>query len=127
MGWVVRAGEAKAVDLVKGYKEHLGVPGLYGFSVQYHAALPWQDLARAAQYPNAQVSIAQDNDLLAALQSIGYRMRLVTSPGAGYHHTFAVLYDVTGTMLTQLPIVAAQKLQGTFTQHPNPFRARRIP
>jgi hypothetical protein len=34
MGWVVRAGEAKPVDLMKGHKEHLGVPGLYGFSVQ---------------------------------------------------------------------------------------------
>jgi hypothetical protein len=40
MGWVVRAGEAKPADLVKGYKEHLGVHGLYGFSVQFHLTLP---------------------------------------------------------------------------------------
>ncbi len=43
---------------MKGYKEHLGVPGLYCFSVHYHAALPWHGLARAGQYPNAQVGIA---------------------------------------------------------------------
>jgi hypothetical protein len=127
MGWVVRAGEAKPVDLMKGYKEHLGVPGLYGFSVQYHAALSWHDLARAGQYPNAQVSIAQEHDLLAALQSLGYRIQLVPSPGAGYHHTFAALYDAVGTMLTQLPLIVAQKLHDTFTQRPNPYRARRMP
>jgi hypothetical protein len=73
------------------------------------------------------VSIAQDDDLLAALQSIGYSMRLVPSPGAGYHHTYAVLYDATGTMLTHLPVAVAQKLHETFTQRPNPFRGRRIP
>lgn len=124
MGWVVRAGEAKAVDLVKGYREHLGVQGLYGFSVQYEARLPWQELARAGQYPNAQVSIAEESDLQAALRSLGHDLRLVSSPGAGYHHTFAVLYDATGAMLTQLPLPVAQKLHDTFTQVPNPHRAR---
>lgn len=57
MGWVVRAGVANALDLQKGYREHLNVRGLFGFSVQYHAILPWQELARLGQYPNAQLSI----------------------------------------------------------------------
>ncbi len=124
MGWVVRAGEGKPVDLMKGYKEHLGVPGLYGFSVQYQTGLSWQELARAGQFPNAQVSIAQEGDLLVALQSLGYALRLVPSPGAGYHHTFVVLYDATGAMLTQLPHPVAQKLHETFNQVPNPHRVR---
>jgi hypothetical protein len=124
MGWVVRAGEAKAVDLIKGYREHLGVPGLYGFSVQYHASLPWQELARSGGYPNAQVSVAEEGDLLAALRSLGYALRLVPSPGGGHHHTFVVLYDATGVALKQLPPHVAQKLHETFTQFPNPHRVR---
>lgn len=124
MGWVVRAGEAKAADLVKGYREHLSVPGLYGFSVQYELRLPWQELARAGRYPNAQVSIAEESALRAALHSLGFDLRLIPSPGAGYHHTFIVLYDATGTMLTQLPLAVAQTLHATFTQVPNPHRVR---
>lgn len=124
MAWVVRAGEARAVDLVKGYREHLGVPGLYGFSVQYQAGISWQDLARAGQYPNAQVSIADEEDLRVALRPLGYDFRLVASPGGGYHHTFVVLYDATGTMLTQLPLPVAEKLHQTFTQVTNPHRVR---
>jgi hypothetical protein len=93
MGWVVRAGEAKAADLVSGYRQHLNVRGLYGFSVQYQAGVPWQELARAGQFPNAQVSIAEDNDLWNAFQALGYDLRLEPSPGVGYHHTFVVLFD----------------------------------
>jgi hypothetical protein len=124
MGWVVRAGEANAGDLVTGYRQHLGVAGLYGFSVQFDSGLPWQELARAGQFPNAQVSVSQESDLRNALQSLGYDLRLVSSPGVGYHHTFVVLYDATGTMLTQLPPPVAQKLHETFTQVPNPHRVR---
>jgi len=36
MVWVVRAGEAKAPDLVNGYGPHRAVAGLYGLSAQYH-------------------------------------------------------------------------------------------
>jgi hypothetical protein len=124
LAWVVRAGEAKAIDLLMGYREHLGMPGLYGFSVQYQAGLPWQELARAGHYPNAQVSIAEDGDPRTALRSLGYDMRLISSPGAGYHHTFVVLYDATGAMLTQLPLSVAQQLHSTFTQVQNPYRVR---
>jgi hypothetical protein len=124
MGWVVRAGEAKAADLVSGYRQHLSVPGLYGFSVQYQPGLPWQLLARAGQFPNAQVSIAEELDLRAALQPLGYDLRLVPSPGLGFHHTFVVLYDATGMILTQVSAPVAQKLHETFTQVPNPHRVR---
>jgi hypothetical protein len=129
MAWVVRAGQAKAADLIRGYGEHLGVPGLYGFSVQYDSGSSWQELARAGRYPNALVSIADENDLQAALQSLGYTFRLVPSPGRGYHHTFVVLYDATGTMLTQLPLLVAEKLYETFIRVNNPYRVRpgRIP
>lgn len=129
MAWVVRAGEAKAVDLMKGYREHLGVPGLYGFSVQYQPGISWQELARAGRYPTAQVSIAEEEMPRLALRALGYDLRLVSSPGAGYHHTFVVLYDTTGAMLTQLPLQAADRLHDIFTQMPNPHRTRpgRIP
>ena len=100
MEWVVRAGEAKAPDLMKGYSEHDQVPNLYGFSVQYQPGMSWEELARAGRFPNAQISIAYDTDLHRALQSLGYDMRLVKSPGKGYHHTFVVIYDVNGMMST---------------------------
>jgi hypothetical protein len=124
MGWVVRAGVANALDLQKGYRVHLSVRGLFGFSVQYHASLPWQELARVGQYPHAQLSIGEESDLRAALQSLGYDLRLVASPGAGYHHTFVVLYDAKGVMLRQLPLAVAEKRHETFTRVPNPYRVR---
>jgi hypothetical protein len=100
------------------------VPGLYSFSVQYHATLSWQELARAGQYPNAQVSIAEEHHLRIALQSLGYTCRLVPSLGAGHHHTFMVLYDAIGAILTQFAQPVVQKLHETFTQVPNPYRVR---
>lgn len=39
MEWVVRAGIATPKRLQEGYVAHTAVPGLYGFSVQYHAGL----------------------------------------------------------------------------------------
>jgi hypothetical protein len=81
------------------------------------------------QYPNAQVSIAEEDDLRTARRSLSYDLRLVSSPGAGHHHTFVVLYDATGAMLTQLPLPVAETLHQTFAQVPNPHRVRpgRIP
>jgi hypothetical protein len=51
MGWVVRAGEANAADLVKGYSQHLGVAGLYGFSVQYTADYHGRSCLVRASFP----------------------------------------------------------------------------
>lgn len=95
---MIRAGIATRDMLIAGYAEHKGVPGLFGFSVQYHPGATVDELARAAQFPNAQISFAPDTALGAALAVRGFRMRLVPSPGGGYHHTFCVLYDASGTM-----------------------------
>ena len=125
MDWVVRAGEARAAFLINGYVRHQGVPGsLYGFSVQYAPGLGMsvEDLARAGQFPNGQISYAHDSDLLTALTPLGYRMRLIASPGRGFHHTFAVLYNANGVMLTTLPQDAADALDRVFQRRPNPHR-----
>ena len=55
---------------------------------------------------------------------LGYIMKLVRSPGKGYHHTFAVLYDVSGILLQSLPQDAAITLSQTFRQRPNPSYIR---
>lgn len=125
MEWVVRAGLATSRRLQDGYVAHTLVPGLYGFSVQFHPGLTVDDLARAGQFPNGQISVASDIDLAAAVAPLGYAIRLVRSPGSGYHHTFAVLYDASGTVLHTLPDDAAAALSRTFAQLPNPYRVPR--
>lgn len=106
---------------MNGYREHATVHGLYGFSVQYAQGRTVEELARAGQFPHAQLSVATDDALAAALIPLGYEMRLVPSPGKGYHHTFAVLYDASGVPLRTLPLDAARALSATFWQQPNPF------
>jgi hypothetical protein len=93
MEWVVRAGAAAASSLIAGYNEHRAVPDLYGFSVQYAPSKTVDELALAGRFPHPQISYATDDALQAALRVLGYTMRLVASPGTGYHHTFAVLHD----------------------------------
>lgn len=128
MEWVVRAGIATPKRLQEGYVAHKAIPGLYGFSVQYHAGLTVDELARAGQFPNHQISIALDADLAASVAPLGYAIRLVFSPGRGYHHTFAVLYDApSGTILRKLPDDAARALGQTFTQQLNPHPVPRGP
>jgi|SRR5579872_2176889 len=130
MAWVVRAGAAKANDLRKGYKLHSGVPGLFGFSVQYAANKTIAGLAQAGQFPHSQISYEDETVLAAALKPLGYSMRLAKSPGRGYRHTFAILYDASGNMLSDLPQHAAAALSLAFRRMPNPFPANpqgRIP
>jgi hypothetical protein len=103
MSWVVRAGEAKPGDLVLGYTAHRLVSGLYGFSVQYQAGASLDELARAGQFPNAQISYADELSLAHAIEP-RYRLRLVPSPGKGYHHTLAVIEDAGGIMRQTLPL-----------------------
>jgi len=121
--WVVRAGIASAKSLVKGYNQHRGVPGLFGFSVQYAPGKTIDELAWAGNFPHPQISYATVGALRAALRSLGYAIRLVASPGQGYHHTFAVLYDATGNILRVLPQDAAIALSRTFRQRSNPIHA----
>ncbi len=51
-------------------------------------------------------------------------MRLVHSPGRGFHHTFAVLYDMSGLLLQSLPQDAAEALSQTFRHRLNPYYIR---
>ncbi len=118
----MRAGIASPGSLVKGYNQHRGVPGLFGFSVQYAPGRSIEELALAGQFPHEQISYATDDALQLALQPHGYTMRLVRSPGRGYHHTFAVLYDMGGLPLQRLPQDAAVVLSQTFRHRPNPSR-----
>lgn len=124
MEWVVRAGEARPEYLVSGYGPHRAVPGLYGLSVQYAPGKTVDELARAGGFPNAQISYATDDALVAALVPLGYSMRLIASPGQGYHHTFAVVYDASGVMLKRLPLALAIVISQTFQRRPNPYRPR---
>ncbi|HEX8729672.1 MAG TPA: hypothetical protein VF739_13660 [Ktedonobacterales bacterium] len=123
--WVVRAGEAAPEKLVQGYDEHRLVPGLFGFSVQYEPGKSVDELARAGRFLNAKISFAYDSDLAASLLPLGYSMRLLKTPGSGYHVTFVVLYDATGQMLEALPDDAARAISAAFQRKKNPFRATR--
>jgi hypothetical protein len=123
--WVVRAGEAKPDKLQDGYTRHAAAPTIYGFSVQYAAGRRLDELALAGQFPNSQISCAYDEELATALLPLGYSMRLVPTPGRGFHHTFMVLYDASGAILTKLPHDAAVAISQTFRRMPNPHRVRR--
>jgi hypothetical protein len=120
--WVVRAGVATADLLQLGYAKHKAVTGLFGFSVQYEPGQSVDALAQAGRFRNAQISYADAAELERAVQSLGYTVRLVKSPGNGFHHTFAVLYTISVMMLQSLPRDAAEALSQTFTRMPNPHR-----
>jgi hypothetical protein len=121
MSWVVRGGLASVKALRAVHKEHRGVPGLYRFSVQYAPGLTAEELARVGVFPHTQISFAPDHVLAATLTPLGYQTRLVKSPGQGYHHTFAVLYDANEVMLPSLLPDAAQALRRAFRHRPNPL------
>jgi hypothetical protein len=117
--WVVRAGLASPAFLRQGYSQHKQRP-VYGFSVQYDPTASVDELAKAGQWKNGQISYATRADLEAALIAIGYSMQLIKTPGKGYHHTFMVLY-AANQMLTSLPSDAAQVISNTFSRKPNPY------
>jgi hypothetical protein len=121
MEWVVRGGVATLKQLSDGFGKHAGVvTPLYGFSVQYQPGKTIDELALAGQFRNGQISYAGDDALQAAVQSVGYTMRLIPSPGRGYHHTFAVIYNANGMMQQTLPPVVAVALSQAFRRMPNP-------
>lgn len=119
MNWVVRGGIATADRLSAGYGPHTSVSGLFGFSVQYRPGQSVDEIAKVWRFPNGRLSIAYDTELQAALAPPGYTIRIIRSPGRGYHHTFAVLYDATGQMLHSLPRGAADALAAVFRQITN--------
>ena len=125
MGWVVRAGIAVPPTLKAGYRKHRQMPHVWGFSVQYDMSASVNELARAGQFSNKQISYQEEAVLAMVLASLGYTMRLVKSPGIGYHHTFVVLYDASGVMLQALPDDAAAALDRALIRimnpHPTPY------
>lgn len=81
--YVVRGGVATADQLMVGTAEHTVVPGLFGFSVQYHPSRTIAELAAAGGFLNPQISVAIAEKLLEAERR--YAVHLVKSPGRGYH------------------------------------------
>ncbi len=113
--WVVRAGVATAQSLQRGSANHFGVPGLYGFSIQHQPGKTVHELAAAGHFPNLQISVTTTEQLIAAASRAGYTVRIVRSPGRGYHHTVEVPRP--------LPDNLAHALSAAFTQMPNPAPA----
>lgn len=110
--WIVRGGVASPRQLAAGVREHLGVPGLVGFSVQYQPGQSREHLAAAGRFPNSQISYTTDGELLAAAAG-NPGVQLVKSPGRGFHYTVAVPMP--------LPEDLAIALARVFRQMPNPF------
>lgn len=96
---------------------------MFGFSVQYNPGSTVDELARAGQFPNKQISYATDLSLAAAAAILGYTIRLIATPGAvgnPYHHTLSAS-DGSGNVLTSLPDGLANALSATFLHKPNPL------
>jgi hypothetical protein len=112
--WVVRAGLATPSQLQAGVAEHRRRPGLYGFSVQHSPGLTVEQLAAAGQFKHGQISVATVERLVAAGIAVGYDVRVVASPGNGFHHTVVAPYP--------LPDDLATVLSQAFVPRPNPAR-----
>lgn len=107
--WVVRGGVTTPDQLQNGVKEHAAVPGLIGFSVQSAPGKSIEELALAGRYPHNQISYTTVDQLLSA----GV-LRLVPSPGEGYHNT----------AVTPMPLSNEQAalISAVFKQMPNPAK-----
>jgi hypothetical protein len=112
--WVVRAGLATPRQLQAGVAEHRRRPGLFGFSVQHSPGLTVEQLAAAGQFPHGQISVTTVERLIAAGIAVGYDVRVVGSPGVGFHHTVVVPYPLPDELATALSL--------TFLPRQNPAR-----
>lgn len=115
--WIVRAGVANWQDLITAYRLDPNVAGVYGFSVQYASGMPWQDLARAGQFPHSRVCYADREALETAVAALGYLLVLIATPGMGYHHELCLALVHNGQILRTLPDAAAQAMSAVFQQH----------
>lgn len=122
MDYVVRGGTAMADLLQRGYRQHRGMPQVYGLSVQYAPGtnLTLKDLATAGQIHNTQISYASPHELSVILQPLGYTLQLIQTPGIGHHHTLCVVYDASNTMMQRLPRDAAEAISAVLHRIPNP-------
>jgi len=103
--------------LQAGAGKHLGVvglPGLFGFSVQYQPGKTIEELAAAGRFRNAQISVTTAEELIAAGVAAGYAISIVKSPGTGYHHTVQVPFPLATDL--------AAALSAVFKQESNPAR-----
>jgi len=119
--WVVRAGLAKTERLQAGFQEHLGAPGVFGFSVQYEPGRTIEELAAAGRFPNGQISYAADTALSDAARNLGYDLALIKTPGRGFHYTLGLRASATSDIVQQLPDDVAQAFEAVFQQRDNPF------
>jgi len=120
--WVVRGGISLPTDLQKGYREHVQVQNLFGFSVQYHPGATIDELAIAGRFPHLSISYAVDTELVVAVSAIGYDVKLIASPGKGFHSTLMALMTATGVIVHILPDDLAVELSAHFKRMPNPAR-----
>ncbi|HUG62787.1 MAG TPA: hypothetical protein VMP03_13130 [Methylomirabilota bacterium] len=109
--WIVRGGVVTPQQLANGVREHLAVPGLAGFSVQFQPGQSKEQLAAAGRFPHSQISYTTDSELMAAVADYP-NVRLIKSPGRGFHHTVAVPMPI--------PQDLAQALSDVFRQMSNP-------
>lgn len=107
-----------------GYVQHKRALSVYGFSVQYNAGSSVDELARAGQFIYTRISYRDEDVLQAAVAPLGYRLEFIQTHGGGYHHTCAVIYDATGTMLQALPLDAAVVIGNAFQRKRNPYQVR---
>jgi hypothetical protein len=94
--YVVRGGRASPQNLIDGTAEHADVSGLSGFSVQSAPDRSVEELAIAGRFPNAVISVTT----VEALAQRG--VRVVPSPGAGFHATAVVPIPLDMTEATEI-------------------------
>src|SRR5690606_37652114 len=109
-------GVATPEQIVAGSKEHFGVPGLKGFSVQAGEGASVADLAIAGEFPHGKLSVSTEAQLRDAARSVGHDLQIVQSPGRGQHHTATVPLPV--------PQDLADALSKAFTtmKNPHPYK-----
>lgn len=109
--WVVRGGVTTRKQLQEGVKEHEGVRGLTGFSVQSAPGKTVEELAAAGRFRNGQISVTT----VAALLAVG--VPVVKSPGTGHHNTAK----------TEAPLASphADAISAVFKQMANPAQVKR--
>jgi hypothetical protein len=79
-------------------------------------------LARAGQFRNTRISVEDEDVLQAAVAPLGYRLEFIRTPGAGFHHTCALIEVATGASLHALPANAASALSNAFQRRRNPYQ-----
>jgi len=122
--YIVRCGESKPQDLIRGYRQHKLVPNLAGFSVQYAPGehLSVDELATLGACPNPKVSYTTSNEIAVALAPTGYVATLTKSPGIGSHYTLSVVRIPAAMPEQELPLTAAEALSAFFHRKANPLR-----